>query len=250
MSGDERECMKKGCLVALVLFVVLILALGWWMFNVGAPSPRTYGYRLTLYVETPEGEKLGSNVVQVTTRFYTGLQRALNSYSSVSVRGEATVADLGSRGLLFVVFRGDTKRGGNNWLPYLEMVEFLFPRQKFQGKSSSDEYVAYLDELIRRKPKGDLPLKELPMLVRFRDINDPTTVERVDPDSLAASFGPGVALKRATLEITDDPATMMGIEKELPWLAGHRGALVEPRAWPDHPEPEQKIDPLAFKMGF
>jgi hypothetical protein len=210
--------MKKGCLVAFVLLVALFLGLcGWWMFNGGAPSPRTYGYRLTLYVETPEGERIGSNVVQVKTRFYVGLQRALNSYSSVAVRGEATVVDLGSRGLLFIAFRGDTTRGGNDWLPYLQMVEFLFPRQKFRGTSSSDDYPAYLDELMRRKPKADLPLKELPMLVRFRDTNDPATVERVDPDNLDASFGPGVTLRRTTLEITDDPVSN-GIVKQLPWL--------------------------------
>jgi hypothetical protein len=37
---------------------------------------------------------------------------------------------------------------------------------------------------------------EMPLLVRFRDMNDPKTLERVDPNDLAASFGPGVYLKR------------------------------------------------------
>jgi hypothetical protein len=39
----------------------------------------------------------------------------------------------------------------------------------------------------------------------------------VDPNDLAASFGPGVTLKTATVEITDDPITK-GIEIRLPWL--------------------------------
>jgi hypothetical protein len=34
-----------------------------------------------------------------------------------------------------------------------------------------------------------------PRLVRFRDINDPKTVEKVDPTNLPASFGPGYGLK-------------------------------------------------------
>ncbi len=46
-----------------------------------------------------------------------------------------------------------------------------------------------------------LSFAELPILVRFRDINDPTSVERVDPDNLAASFGPGVTLVNASIEI-------------------------------------------------
>jgi hypothetical protein len=56
-------------------------------------------------------------------------------------------------------------------------------------------------------------------LVRFGDPNDPEAVERVDPNHLAASFGPGVSLKPATVEITGDPLTT-GIEKKLPWLVG------------------------------
>jgi hypothetical protein len=46
-----------------------------------------------------------------------------------------------------------------------------------------------------------LPLTSLPLLVRFRDLDDPKTVERVDPLDLGKSFGTGVKLQRATLEI-------------------------------------------------
>ncbi|OAF01137.1 hypothetical protein AYJ54_29000 [Bradyrhizobium centrolobii] len=49
---------------------------------------------------------------------------------------------------------------------------------------------AYLDEVKRLKPTGELPLEDFPVLVRFRDPNDPTSVELVDPSNLAASFGP------------------------------------------------------------
>jgi hypothetical protein len=51
--------------------------------------------------------------------------------------------------------------------------------------------------------------------VTFGDIKDPTSVARVDPDDLAASFGAGVKLKAITVEITDDAVTT-GIEKRLP----------------------------------
>ena len=98
-----------------------------------------------------------------------------------------------------------------------------FPQENFsgnyhQGMSSTDEYVAYLDEVNRLKPKGELPFKDLPVLVRFRDPKVPTSVELVDPLNLAASFGSGVTLTRASVEITDDPVTK-GIESRLPWLA-------------------------------
>ena len=56
-----------------------------------------------------------------------------------------------------------------------------------------------------------------PMLVAFGDEADPTSVARVDPDDLAASFGEGVTLKRITVALTNDPVTT-GIEERLGWL--------------------------------
>ena len=53
--------------------------------------------------------------------------------------------------------------------------------------------------------------------MRFRDIRDLKSVEKVDPDNLAASFGKGVTLKRITVQLTEDPVTT-DIGKRLPWL--------------------------------
>ncbi|GJL68036.1 MAG: hypothetical protein NPIRA06_06710 [Nitrospirales bacterium] len=44
----------------------------------------------------------------------------------------------------------------------------------------------------------DFKPKNYPLLVAFMDINDPTSVKEVDLDNLAATFGPGVSLKRLT----------------------------------------------------
>jgi hypothetical protein len=70
------------------------------------------------------------------------------------------------------------------------------------------------------------------MLVRFRDPNDPMTVEGVNKFNIARDFGAGAQLVRATLEIvpagiwpfnrlgiSGQPITT-GIEKRLPWLTG------------------------------
>jgi hypothetical protein len=55
------------------------------------------------------------------------------------------------------------------------------------------------------------------MLVRFGDLRDPRSVEKVDPGNLAASFGPGFALRRITVQLTEDDVTT-GIGKRLGWL--------------------------------
>ena len=71
---------------------------------------------------------------------------------------------------------------------------------------------------LRAQPKNvpvPLPADGLPVLVTFDDIADPTSVERVDPADLTASFGPGVELKAVTLEITDEPVTVGYVEAVL-----------------------------------
>lgn len=55
------------------------------------------------------------------------------------------------------------------------------------------------------------------MLVTFSDINDPKTVQKVDPSNFPASFGSGVKLRRVTLTITDEEVTTGKIESVLIW---------------------------------
>ena len=70
----------------------------------------------------------------------------------------------------------------------------------------------------------ELALEKLPSLVTFRDISDPKTVVRLDPRDLESAFGPGVKLKSATIEITEEPITT-GITTRLPWLVGRRNYI-------------------------
>lgn len=74
---------------------------------------------------------------------------------------------------------------------------------------------AALLKLLQQSGPRSVPFTILPRLVRFRNINDPTLpilsstydLVAVSPYDLAASFGPGVQLKRVTLQLTDDPIT-------------------------------------------
>jgi hypothetical protein len=209
---------KRG-LIALAVIVAAIVALGWafWGYNTTVRS------RLTLVVETPEGERSGSSVSQVTIESPGRLNReiGLSSLGTAGEEGQALVVDLGSRGLLFATLVDESAlRSGRMGMYNAGLMPF--PQENFRGaigtgRGLKDEFTAYLDEVNLRKPKGELPFKFLPMLVRFRDPNDPTSVERVDPLDLASSFGPGVTLKSAFVEITDDPLTR-GIEARLPWV--------------------------------
>jgi len=177
----------------------------------------TWRYRMAVSIETPEGMKASSAVREVYVRtgrsFFPGTGGA-----KIKVTGEAAVIDLGPRGLVFALMRGD-KMGVDYGA---DVFLYTFGRKGGVG-SLTPEGVRYFNSL----PVGtteDLThdADKLPMFVRFKDINDPKTVERVDPADMAATLGAGVRLKAVSIEITDAPVTE-GIEKYLPWLGPLQG---------------------------
>lgn len=58
------------------------------------------------------------------------------------------------------------------------------------------------------------------MLVTFRDVAVPASVERVDPQNLPARFGPGYSIKAITVELTDHHLTE-NIGQKSPWLKSY-----------------------------
>jgi hypothetical protein len=83
----------KGCLLALV-----ILALGWFVLDGSTTRARVVRSRLTIVIATPEGERSGSSVTQVTSSFPGGLTRAQGWGLWEEFVGEAVVVDLGHEG--------------------------------------------------------------------------------------------------------------------------------------------------------
>ncbi len=194
---------------------------------------REVAYRFTLEVETPEGIRTGSNILEVGIGFNDGLLGGIAQTAlSVGVSGEATVVDLGTLGLLFSLLSSDTDRNGS--LDQDAMFGALFPQKPPPGNYASERerdaallrtpYSRHIDQIKATKPKTAVPIDRLPRLVRFRDLSDPLSVETVDPKDLAASFGPGVRLVGATVEITEGKPTR-GIEKSLPWVVKLAGSI-------------------------
>ena len=101
------------------------------------------------------------------------------------------------------------------------------------------------DQSPRHSRRGD----RLPMLVRFADIADPKTVERVDPENLAASFGAGYALQRVVVEETDDPVTS-GIEKRLRWLGDYFDKMLDGSTINNSTKLVNVLSQLDFQRGM
>jgi hypothetical protein len=207
------------------------LAVGAAFLLAGCNTPvRHYREKVTIVVDTPEGEVSGASVIDFAVEFQDGWLGGMTGHAMVSgTRGEATGVDFGARGLLFGLLCEDEagrREGGRLYsrtpgeYAYVAFHGIVAIPTPTQGGTPGS--AIFIDALNRLKPKdGEVPLDSLGLFVRFRDPNDPKTVERVDPRNLAAAFGPGVALKRVSVDIVDpnEPLTT-GIEKTLPWLVG------------------------------
>ncbi|WP_298307471.1 hypothetical protein [uncultured Erythrobacter sp.] len=185
-----------------------------------------YRYRLTVEVETPEGHKTGSSVIEVQQTVMRPGSSPGNVGVSRRVRGEAVAVDLPGDQTLFALLRSENNV---DWASYVYV--YLKPA------APEKEFVDQLDDVLEVKGERQLPrmwppvawLEErsaYPMMVTFGDLDDPTSVQRVDPDDLAASFGEGVELKRVTVELTDEPVTT-GIEERLGWLPHYYDKMLD-----------------------
>lgn len=197
--------------------VAALVALAPVAYGMAYPS-LTLRYRLTLEAEVDGKPKIGSGVIEVIygkqPEFASGRDRVS------SHRGEAVVLDLGERGTLFALL---TAGSDNRSIPEsIVLRAFNFPGGAFPGPTVE----AGQKQLRQLSGKRELPLT----MVRFRDLNDPMTVEKVDPLDISKSYGAGTRLVRATLEIvpvgvwpfnslgvTGGPVTRR-IAKKLIWL--------------------------------
>jgi hypothetical protein len=215
----RRLSRGPGGMKRLALFFALLIVAVAGLWTWAYPSA-TWRYRLTLEVETPEGLKTGSSVIEVQVK--DGPSFNPEGARPVFVRGEAVAVDLGSRGVLFALM--SSERWSNFDCPvYVVFETFPWPGGPGGGLSKSGRafYQALRGKAelpVDRKPPDD----RLPKLVRFRDVNDQMTVEKVNPSNLEASFGSGVKLVKVMIEMTKDNLTT-GIEQRLVWLNSLHG---------------------------
>lgn len=173
--------------------------------------------RITVEVETPQGVRTGSSVVE--TEVQEGKSWGDASGIQFTLKGEAVAVSLPGGRTLFAVLHGsgDTFRDD----PASYQVRLLSDALRAGAQASVRVPVQGLNLMQARaaakraKVNLTLPRNLYPTLVTFADPTDPRSVEQVVPTDLAATFGPGVRLKRITLAVTNDAVTT-GISARLP----------------------------------
>lgn len=172
-----------------------------------------YRFKMTVEVGTPDGVKTGSSVYEVWAESNSKLLPEERS-RDWGVNGEAVAVDLPGGRTLFALLKTLNGRREDLALMSMAALDPLFKNDVVE----SAQRIASGDGITS---PAEVRAADYPLLVTFADPADPTSVQRVDPANLAASFGPGVTLKRITVEVTKDPVTT-GIEKRLGWLPKHR----------------------------
>lgn len=176
-----------------LLVSVLVAGIYWHNFR-----PRTFRYRIMVEFETPQGPRAGWAVREVHAERLHKLQWG-SMAAALFQRGEAVAVDLPGGQTLYALIDCDPTRA---WA-----AAFGVP----WPQDLDDRTLA----AIGANPGSSVEQSGLPRLVRFRDANDPKSMEVVDPVDLAAAFGDGVTFRRVTIQLTDDPVTS-GIERRLP----------------------------------
>ena len=225
-----------------VLIVVALAAVV--RYDMAYPSV-TVRYRLTVEVQVDGELKAASGVREVT---YTKQpQLAAQHELSIGYRGDAIALDLGSRGTLFALLKeGRDERSGPEWI--------VLRAFDFDGGSLPSPVEVGGEQVARLSGKRELSLDNLPKLVRFRDINNPMTVEGVNPFNISERFGAGTKLVRVTLEIVPpgEPITT-GIDQKLKWLPQYYDRQLDGERIETISSPLRLANSLssrAFKTGY
>ena len=158
--------------------------------------------KMTVEINTPEGVKVGSSVVEIKltdTRGRFSFPEASGVMANYT--GEAAVVEVQPGKYLFALLKN-----------YPSLIALSHQR----GQDVMD-----LAQSLQRSANSVLTTigpSRYPTLVTFSDLKNSTTVEEVQPDRLAVVFGPDVTIRSITLSFTSDDITKGVVEALLPWL--------------------------------
>lgn len=174
-------------------------------------------YRLSLEVDTPEGLRRGASVFEQLDRHMAGPA----PMGVTLVRGEAAFVELPGHGVLAALLRQAAWRDADgaivpttvNWKAY-----DVFAQAYGIYSGWRDGQAPALEHIRRGRAAAEVSVapRQLPMLVRVRDPQDPGSIVLLDPRNIDSEFGPGFRLRAARLGITADPRSHK-IASALPW---------------------------------
>lgn len=214
------------------------------------PRPAEVRYKVTVEVDDKGATRSGASVWSWAI---SKPMAALASPYDGRFRGEAVAVDLGSGKTLFALLVNANGEYGYASLLPERLFGDLGRGIRGEKKIHADRQADVRDIARRLGASATIDCAnqefECPMLVTFRDIKDPRTVEQVNPANLSASFGDAVKLKRITVQVTDEDVTA-GIGRRLAWLGVHPEPRLDPAyRGSTNPNLSQKLAHGSFRWG-
>lgn len=221
---SRPNCRPFGIIVLVLVGIGILFV---WSF-----PTYSHRYRLTVEIDTPEGVRSGSSVIEVARIDDGWIPIRAGSRYTFRLRGEAVFVDLGGgRNVIALLAHGPKAQDVNQMisLPIEAYGHFKWDEGAWAG---------------RKAMQGSVELKPplIPTLITFTNLDDPATAQvvyateqQVVIDRFAEVFGLDVRFKRAWIETVSTgiwpfntfgwPRTLAGepvtreIEARMRWLA-------------------------------
>lgn len=181
--------MKRG---VSLLFIAALIGL------TGCQKVSYSRVRTTVTIESEGKTYTGSSVQEFICR-----DREWITTPGCDTEGEAVLVDIPDHGYLFLIMN---LHGGYENSQYAASI---------LNSVTSNIFTATNENLPRN---WTLAPEDVPMMVKFGDLNDPCSVQEVDPKNMAVELGQGVKLSNVSVETTSDDVTWGKIEAILPWI--------------------------------
>ena len=190
------------------------LASSWLLAGCYAFSQQSsFRVRMTVEVQTAQGVKTGLSVMEMAanSRIAAGTQSTARFSAGLS-HGEAVMVDLPGGPVFVLLAMPDSSS---------DFAGPIFDALNGDNKPlTNDHIMSFVQKMgaAGAHYQGELPHDRWPMMVRFRDIGDPKTIERIQPEA--------IGVRRISVETTDDKTTNV-IAKTLTWLGRIHGDYLD-----------------------
>ncbi|MGH1354061.1 MAG: hypothetical protein ACRBBS_03125 [Thalassovita sp.] len=206
--------------------LILALVLTSLLFLAGCKERYSWYQINTITIQTPNGPVSGTGTERVKLRI--SPNAVLSGPLGWTYWGEGAVVDLGNGKFVFALIELGTYDVWDIRKSYhpdvririaLDRLE-LVPRLEIQN--GKPWFNAMMD--INYPIELDGP--EIPTLVAFKDINDPSTITELKSQAnFHAVFGEGYSFVKAELEVVKEAKLQSQVLQALPWVAAKRGSF-------------------------
>ena len=181
----------------------------------------THRFRITVEVETPNGLKTGSSVLQASYSVSPSWIPQTGTLNS-SLRGEAVFVDLGAGKNIVALLAGGAH--GEQYFG-ADLAARALARDKFNENDPPTR--RWFKEAPSWTGSAELTGELKPVIVTFADPLKPETARVISPFQLDPEIGPGFHLKRVWIEMTRD-SVARNLDRRLPWIGDY---AAETSAW-------------------